>query len=883
MRWFSKLRLRLRSLIGRHQVEQELADELRFHVECQTERFIAAGISKEEARCAALREFGRLDQVKELCRDARGLRLIDDLGQDVRYALRTLFKNPGFAIVATLLLALTIGANTAIFSLIDAFLLRPLPVKDPHQLVLVQGAFPYSTFEQFRDRNRTFSGMFAYDETHFSVTINGQPEYVDGDFVSGEYFDVLGIRPAAGRTFRSDDDRADKPPVAVLSYRYWNRRFARDPAVIGQIIDIGKTPITIVGVTPSGLLGRKVAGNSADVMLPMFLQRRFGLKDHDSVMIMARLMPDIRLERAQADLDVISQRILTDSMGSPSSPRVHREIRAHRIELRPGLRGTSDGNGQLGTELPILAGVVGVALLIACVNVANLLLARADGRRKEIAVRIAIGASRTRLVRQLLTESTVLVLGGAGLGLLVAKGGVGLLLTVLSYGQAPIPFDLALNARLLTFAGAVSLLTGILFGLAPALTMTRVDLTPSLKGHEGGAASQPARRRSLNVLVVSQVSLSFVLLIGSGLMIRSLSALYQTDLGYERENVIVAWILPVLAAYDRTKEITLYGEVPEKLKALPGVRSVSVSRLRMARGGWFRNVWVQSSASDESRKVYCDAIGPHFFETMGIEVLRGRELIPADTETAPRVAVISESMVRRFFPNLNPIGGHLGFGGPQTAGEISVVGVVRDVRHRLLEEQPLESVYVPYTQAPPDQLGQMNIVVRTAANPTATIAAMRRELQLVDANLPLVDVQTQAAEVDDYLGGHRSLATLLTIFGGLGLVMTSIGLYGTMSVAVGRRTKELGIRMALGAGRQDVLWMVLRQALTPVLMGVLIGIPVAAIVTRLISSMLFAVQRTDAKTMSLAILAMFGTALVAGSVPARRATRVDPMVALRDS
>jgi predicted permease len=876
--------LRVLGAFGKEHSDRELTEEIESHLRLKIEDNMRSGMPPVEARRAALMESGGLESAKEAYRDRRGLPLLAHFIQDFRYALRTLRKSPGFTLIALLTLALGIGANTAIFSLVDAFLLRPLPVRDPRELILVRGAFPNPTFEQFRDRNHSFSGIFAFDESHVTVTIDGHPEYLDGDFVSGSYFDVLGIGAIAGRTFRPEDDQPGRQVLAVISYLYWSQRFGRDPSAIGTTVYLADTPCIIIGVMPPGFFGRSVAGKSADIMLPMFLQPRLGLKDHDAFRIMARLKPGVSLEHAQAELDVLYRQIQTEGAGSRLSPRIQREIRTKRIELRPGLRGTSDANGTFATELRILGAVAGMALLIACVNVANLLLARAAGRRREIAVRLSIGAGRGRLIRQLLTESAVLAMGGGVLGLLFAKAGLGLLLTVLSYGRDPIPFDLSVDLRILAFTGAVSLFTGILFGLAPALAAARVDLAPILKGTERGAESRPLRFRAPSLLVVVQVALSLVLLIASGLMIRSLRALHDVDFGFDRERVLVAWIFPALAGYDHAREMSLYRELPERMNAIPGVRSASLLRVRMLRGGGYRDVWAQSPeiVAEQTRKVRCDHVGPRFFETMGIALLFGREFSPADSETAPKVAIVSESMARKFFPGQNPIGLHLGFGGPGTSGEILIVGMAGDIRHRVPEDRPAESVYIPYTQAPVTELGQMNLMVRTSmASPGAVIAAMRRGVQSVDRNLPLVGVQTQAEEIEDTLGGQRSLATLLSIFGALALILTSIGLYGTMSHAVGRRTRELGIRMALGAEKEDVLRMVLRQALWLVLIGVAIGVPVAAAATRLIASMLFAVNTSDPIAISAAILAMFATAALATYIPARRATRVDPTVALR--
>jgi predicted permease len=876
--------LRLFGLLWRNEdQERDVDEEFACHLEMRIEDGIRSGMTPAEARRVALIESGGLDSAKEAWRDRRGLPHLEDFGRDIRYALRTLRRSPGFSATALLTLALGIGANTAIFSLVDAFLLRSLPVKEPQELVLVRSGFPYSTFEQFRDRNHCFSGIFAYDESHVTAVIDGRPEYLDGDFVSGTYFETLGVNAIVGRTFRSEDDQLGRQPVAVISCRYWIQRFQRAPSVIGKTVYLADTPFTIIGVTPPSFFGRNVAGRSADIVLPMFMHNQLALKDHDSVAVMARLRPGVSLERARTELDVIYRQILTGNAGGAASPRIQAELQARKIELRSGIRGTSNANGAFETELRILETVVGIALLIACVNVSNLMLARGAQRQREIALRLSIGASRSRLLRQLLTESTVLAIGGGVLGLVFAKAGLGLLMAVLSYGHGAIPFDLGLNARVLLYTGAISLFTGILFGLAPALAAARVDLATILKGSEGMMRSGRLRLGATSLFVVAQVALSLVLLIGSGLMIRTLQALYEVDFGFERQRVIAAWVFPALAGYDHAKEMSLYQELYDRFNRIPGVRSATLLRIRLLRGGWYRDLRVQSEEiiSGQAHRVRCDPIGPRFFETLGIALVSGREFSPADSETAARVAIISEAMARKFFPNQNPIGQHVGFSGRESGADLEIVGVVKDIRHRVPEDRPVEAVYIPYTQAPALLLGQMNLVVRAVASMNSIVAAMRHEIQSINLNLPLVDVQTEAGEIDDANGGQRSLATLLGAFGILALTLTSVGLYGTMSQAVRRKTRELGIRMALGAEKPQLLWMVLREAFLLVLIGVVIGIPVAAAGTRLLANMLFDVRVGDPMTILGAVLGIVATAAAAACIPGLRATRVDPMAALR--
>jgi predicted permease len=887
---WSRIRSLWKNLWRKSELEKDLDDEVRAYVEMTTEEKVAVGISPVEARRLALIECGGMEQVKSAVRAERLGHGLEILLQDVLYGFRLLRRSPGFTTVAVITLALGIGANTAIFSIVDAFLLRLLPVKQPEQLVLVSRVLPkggieddfaYPVFEQFRDRNRSFSGIFAYDDSEVIVSEDGQSEMVDADFVSGSYFDVLGAAAIVGRTLRLEDDQAGKPPVAVISYDYWKRRFAQNPSVVGRTIDLAGIPFSVIGVTKRGFFGRHVAGRSADIVLPMFVHPWLALKDHNTFEIMARLKPGVTRGPAAADLDVIYHQALLQAAGSQISSRVEREINAERIELKPGMRGTSETSDRFATEVRILLAVVGIALLIAAVNVANLLLVRAAARRREIGVRLAIGASRARVIRQLLTESVLLAAIGGSLGLLFAKWGVGIILTVLSFGRDPIPFDLNPDLKILALTGAVSLLTGVLFGLAPALTATRVDVNRVLKGTEGSTGSHLIDRIVAKSFVISQVALSLVLLIGAGLLLRTLQQLYAVDTGFERDKVLLMWIFPVLTGYDHTREMRLYQELQGQLNEIPGVESASLSRYRLVTSSPYRKVLMQGSSpeSNDTDQVFCGPVGPRFFETMEIRVLSGREFSPADTENAPKVAVISESMARAYFQIGNPIGKYFTFEGSPAL--IQIVGVVKDIQRRPWKRDLATAVYIPVMQAPADDLGQMNLVVRTRAKPTTVIASIRSRVQAVDKHVPVVGVQTQEQEIDDNLGEQRSLATFLSLFGALALVLASIGLYGTMSYTVERRTKELGIRMALGAEKKDLLQMVLREAATLVGMGVAIGVAVAMAATRLIASILFDVKTTDAATISLAILAMFAIALLAGYIPARRATKVDPIVVLR--
>src|SRR5215813_2532057 len=586
------------------------------------------------------------------------------------------------------------------------------------------------------------------------------------------------------------------------------------------------------------------------------------------------------VEQARAELNVIYQQVLTRAAGSDLSPRTQREMLAQTIKLvTPGSRESDGQRDQFARQLPLLMLAVGLVLLIACANVANLLLARATARQKEIAVRLVIGANRTRLIRQLLTESVLLAMVGGVLGLLFAWWGSDLLWAVLSSRLTTL--NLKPDLRILSFTAAVSLLTGVLFGLAPALRATRVDLSPALKGSERQWVIGGGRNRLRSLLVIAQLALSLVLVIGAGLLVRSLQNLYHVDPGFNQKNVLLLEAYPASIGYAGAREVHLYQALLERIQAIPGVRSASLSRIRLMERHWSRRVTVRGDVSrpDENMEVSCNAVAPKFFETMEIPLRLGRDFSLADGESAPKVAIINETMARRYFPDGNPIGKRIGFDGTESNGEFEIVGVARDTKSVSLREQgSRQEVYIPFPQAPPSELGQVKFEVRTAGDPLGIIAAVRHEVQAVEKDLPLVDIGTQAETVDRSLRTERSLAKLTGFSGLLALLLASIGLYGTMSYAVLRRTNELGIRLALGAQQKDVLWMVLREALQQVAIGVAIGTPVALAATRLISSQLFGLTASDPATISLAMLLLLAVAALASYLPARKASRVDLMV-----
>jgi predicted permease len=880
MTLWSRLRSWAQTTLRRSRMESEMDAELRFHIEAFADDLVRGGVPRREALRRARLEFGSIERVKEEGREARGVRLWGELLQDLHYGQRVLRKSPAFTVLAVLTLALGIGANTAIFSLIDQVALQWLPIKNPEQLWELKRDFLIPEYEKLSARTHSFSGIFATDTGPLIAGIDGVSQDIKGKFVSGSYPSVMGIGPILGRVITPQDDQPASPFVCVLSYNFWKSRFGLSPEVLGKTITLKRIPFTVVGVAPE--LGRE---QRADILVPMATHLQLAMKDNDTVRMIGRLKPELTENQAAAELTLVYQQILTESAGIHLTPDQQRLVLEKKIQLRPAGRGGLDG---FSTQLRILAGVVGMVLLIACANVANLLLARGVARQREMAVRLAIGAGRSRLIRQLLTESTLLALMAGCLGMLLAFWGGHLLWALFSGDATPISPD----SRVLGFTVSVSLLTGIAFGLLPALRATRVNLTPALK--EGdlrvGCSSRSASGSRWvlgRVLVVLQIGLSLTLLIGAGLLLRSLENLSRVNVGFDRENVLDMWVMPTMVGYDVPKEHSLYGQLLDRLNALPGVQSASLSRLQLFSGFWARPVSIPGrapGANNGDLRVSCNTTAPKFFATMGIPIVLGRDFTSADTATSPQVAIISESMAREYFQGENPVGRHFRFTGDDATGDVEIVGVAKDILTEFREEQSNRSpraAYIPFTQAPLTMTGQAVIEVRTAANPGDIAAAMRDAAQALDKNLPMGRVETQDEVVNQSLGGQRSLSGMTAFFGLLALLLASIGLYGTMSHSVGQRTKEIGIRMALGAGRQDMLLMVLREGLRLTFVGIGAGLALGAVLTRLLSNQLYHLSGMDPLTFTAVSLFLMLVALVASYIPARRAMRMDPIATLR--
>ncbi len=905
--------LNLRSLLRKNNVERELSDELRFHLEKQIELNNRAGMSAQEARSAALRSFGGIEQLKEECRDARGTAFIENLLRDLRQAWRMLYKSPALTAVVVLSLALGIGGNTAIFTLIDAVMFKTLPVQRPDQLVLfgdgsargfisgITGTwniFPYPFYKYVREHDRSFQGIAAFRTEMDRLSIrpegtNQAAQVAWGRLVSANYFSVLGVQASVGRALRLEDDGPNAPPAAVMSYAYWNRVFNRNPSVVGRAFNINGVPFMVVGVAPPEFFGESVEAPVADFWLPITLLPRFmpgesplGNPEVSWINLIGRLKPRVRLEQAQAGANVAFQQFLLKNAGTSLSAARRRELQQSRIVFTPGASGVSYLRFRYSEPLKILMALVGLVLLIACANVANVLLSRSAARGKEISMRLALGASRKRLMRQLLTESLLLAALGASVGVVFATWGVNALVGMVAGGGAGLPLDVRPDTLVLGFTVALSLLTVVLFGLAPALRATKLDLASSLKG--GMSGSQQAARWSLaKILAVSQVALSVPLLVGAVLFVQTLEKLETQDLGFHHEQVLEVGIDAGIAGYKTSQLNTLYRALLERVERVPGVRSASLSlHSPMSGDNWSGQISVEAYTPpvNESADAQWVTVGPRYCATEGMMLLLGRDIGAQDNESAPRVAVVNESFVHRYLGKQYPIGKRLSMDVPAKRYDIEIAGVVKDFKFNEPRQEFWPVVFLPLLQRtdPNDRMRYAaSLDVRTSGSPSSAPAAIRTALQDVDKNLPITGITTVKAQLDEALTKERLIARLSAFFSLLSLVLASLGLYGVMSYAISRRTGEIGIRMALGAARGDVVRMVVRETLLVALIGLSVGVPAAIAGTHLIESQLFGLTSTDPLTISLAGVAMIVMSLAAGYMPARRASRIDPMTALR--
>ena len=894
--------------------EIEIVEEQALHLEAAYEDALADGLSEAEAEARALRsydwrllecELSRAEQPVaaralqpslELTERRGGIRM-ESILHDLRFGVRLLIKNPGFTLVAALSLALGIGANTAIFSLLDALLLKPLPVKQPEQLVIVGvdtpsqpgrgfSLFSYPVFREMREKNSVFSGMFARSGLQMSLSGNGQTERVQGEVVSGNFFSTLGVGPLLGRLLtEADDQTPGAHPVAVISFNFWQRRFGADSHIVGKTISLNGYPFTIIGVAQQGFHGVEV-GVAPDVRIPLMMDGQVRPRPGVSIFeqrgswwltVMARLNPGISIERAQAATDTIYQIAREPDVRRNKGDTIDdRNFRALRIHLDSAKTGASNLSREFSQPLVVLMCLVGVTLLIACLNVANLLLARATARQKEIAVRLALGAGRFRLARQLLTEGLLLSALGGSLGLLFARWVTDVLLGFLLKGRA---LEIKPDMRMLGFTLGVTLLSALLFGLAPALQATRPNLIPALKNETAVVSSIGRRWELRRLLVILQVALSLVLLVGAGLFARSLQNLKMVDIGYHTDQVITMAIDPAQNGYKIERLRNFYGQLSERLVALPGVKTITFTR-NAPMSGLFSRFGIEvpgyQPRPGEEMAVLFNQIGPQFFATFGAPLLLGREFTTQDSPESPKVVIVNQSLSRYFFGAENPIGRRITL---ENYKDLEIVGVVADAKYRNLKEDSPRTAYIPYSQY--DQLEKRILCVRATGDADALVAAIRREVRSLDPNLPVFNVKTFAEHVNESISRERLVALLSSFFGFFALLLAALGLYGVMTYAVTLRARELGIRLALGAQARDVLRLIVKQGMKLAGLGVASGLIVALGVTRLTKSLLFGVSPTDLLTFLGTGLLLVTVALLACYIPARRATKVDPLTALR--
>jgi putative ABC transport system permease protein len=893
MKWLRVIVARMRGVFRREALLEEMEEEMRSHVEMEEEANLERGMKPEEAREAARRSFGNLGRIRDRGYDIRGGGMMETFWQDLRYSARMIMKQPGFTIIAVVTLALGIGANTAIFSVVDRLLVRQLPVPEPESLVNVLGrdgkggedsSFSYPIYADYRDQNDVFDGLLAYSEISLNLSDGGQAERLTGVLVSGNYFGVLGVTAALGRTFSPDEDRtAGTHPVAVLSYGLWQRRFASDPTIIGRTITLNTFTFTVIGVGPAEFRGVR-RGLSPDLYLPIQMITQAwptrSAKDLTNrgfswLNVMGRLKPGLNRLQAQDAMSSLSSRIEKNYPG----------FTWPMIGLEDGSQGETGEIFNLRTPLKLLFATVVLVLLIACVNIANLLLARAQTRTRELAVRLALGASRRRIIQQMLTESLLLSVLGGLLGLVLA---LWLTSVLAAYSpptgnSSPPLLDATLDWRVLIFTIVLSLFTSLIFGLIPAWQSSKPNLTTTLKEETSTNSASGGRIQLRRLLVSAQIALSLIVLVGAGLCIRSLQKLQKIEAGFEAAKVLVVGLNLSLNGYGTDRGQQFYSNLLERASTLPGVEAVSFGRIVPLGGNGMRtSLSIEGYTPSDTKPINFDMniVGPSYCSTMKLPLIAGRDFTTKDNVNSPPVVIINEAAARTYWANQDPIGKRLIFDAPggRQPEAIEIIGVVRNSRYRSVTEsyRPalMLSAWQRYT---PD----LSIHLRSAGDPAPLIEFVRSEVKALDPQLPLTSIRTLEEQRSNSLYSERVTALLLSAFGVLALLLAALGVYGVMSYAVTQRTREIGIRMALGAQTGDVLKLLLRQGVWLIIGGVAVGIAGALATTRWVRSFLYDVSVTDPLTFITVILLLIGVAMLACFVPARRATKVDPLTALR--
>jgi predicted permease len=891
----------LRRFFRRDDWDQERARELEAYLETEVQENLARGLDPDEARAAARRKLGNPTLIREEIYRMNSIGFFDALSQDLRYALRQLRRSPGFTAAAVLSLALGIGANTAIFSLLDQVLLRLLPVKDPQQLTAIlwrgftnaasfgSGTASYPFYKDIRDGNHAFDGVFGRFGVALSFGYQGQTERIPGELVTGNYFEVLGVPAAIGRTFTNDDDRIPGGhPLAVLSYDFWTERFNADPAVLGRSIIVNNHAFTIIGVSAKGFDGVEL-GYSPKLRIPVAMKKEmtgfFGdnwnLENRRAtwLQMFGRLKPNMTMEQAEASLQPLFRSILeSEAQQSTLRPHLRDEFFKSKMVVQPAGQGRSSLRAQYRTPLGVLMAIVGMVLLIACANVANLLIARAAARRREIAVRLALGAGRRHLIRQSLVESFLLSILGGGLGILFASWSLRLLLEFIPSGDGTINLSTVPDTRVLLFTLAISVVTALLFGLAPAIGAGRFELVPNLKEQTVAGGRGGVRR----LLVAAQVFLSVLLVAGAGLFVRSLINLRTLDPGFKTSQVLSFSADAMLNGYRKERAVRFYLELLDRVRAVPGVESAGIGAIRLLDDNdWNSAAGIEGydAKPGEDMQQRFNMVSPGYFSTLGMRLVAGREFTASDHAARSGVAIVNQALVGRYFGNRNPLGRHLKLYEKGPLREPEIIGVVADSKYDSMRDEHPRQVFLNFHQH--DDPAGGTIYVKTRLDSKQMFTALRATVRGLDPNVSVFAMRTLDDQIDRNLSTERLVASLATVFGALASVLAAVGLYGLMAFSVARRAREIGVRVALGASRPSVTWLVTKEAVVLVSVSALLALPAAWGLSRYVSSELYNVSRTDPWALGAAVVSLAAVAAAASYLPARRAARLDPMVALR--
>ncbi|HEX5731670.1 MAG TPA: ABC transporter permease [Blastocatellia bacterium] len=860
--------------LRRDRFDRELEEEMRFHLDMKTEQNIKDGMGDAQARNAALREFGNPLLAKEESRSMRGWLSIEQLAQDLRFGLRMLGKHPVFTLVAVITLALGIGANTAIFSVVNAVLLRPLPYESADRLVWIWDSNPSiglprfhssgPNFKDWRQQSGSFDYIAAFTGWSFNLTGEGEPERIQGALASPDLFSMLAVKPVIGRTFSPEEEEAGSHRVALIGYSFWQKRFGADPAIINRSLTLNGESYTVIGITPDDFR----IPYQVDIWTPLALDVLGSGRGSHFLSVIARLKPGVSIEQAQAEMNGITIGLqeqypdLNTGWGAELQPLHERIV------------------GEVKPLLWILLGAVGFVLLIACANVANLLMARSAARQKEVAIRVALGAGRLRLIRQFLTESLLLALVGGGLGLMLAVWGADLLVA-LNPRDIPRAEEIGIDGRVLAFTLLVSLITGVVFGLVPALQGSKVDLSSSLKEGSRGLSSSPHHNRAQRLMVVSEIALAIVLLVGAGLMIKSLLRLTEVSLGFDPENVLTMHISLPQSKYGKKDQRAAFShELLQRVGRLPGVQAAGTISPLPLTGGSTQEIFIEggpSAAPNQGFNTNLHMCSPDYFRTMRIPLLKGRFFDERDVAQSQSVVIVNETFARRFWPDEDAVGKRISFSRPEGPWSI-IIGVVGDTRHLRLDAEAGLEMYRSYSQS---AIPYLALVVRSGLDSSMVADSIKSEVLGLDSTLPVYSIRPMQQIISRSAAPRRFQMILLSSFAAIALILSAIGIYGVVSYSVVQRTHEIGVRMALGAQSLDVLKLVIGQGMRVVFVGVVAGLIAAFALTRLIESLLFGVSPADTATFILIALLLMGVALLACYLPARRATKVDQMIALR--